>query len=290
MIVDLSLMIFSNILLSDDGAARTGTPSLSPWTILLGGLPSIASTAEISSLKKWDLPHGRSSMIQVCTHIVLACVTTKSFLAFPMIPSSMLVGNQATYGGVSTGPSLFPSEVDFDWDDPAFYALTPEEMGLPPDGSCVNHLTTAPPLPPGSIIQQPSLVEINPGNIPVQKSHEATWAGHNAARPVIKPRTPPRPLTEADKNSRKIAKEQKQSADKLLQEAIKNLFAEQNAKIEAIAKEHNVQPKRVRKLLVGTTHYQPNRKVQLYNALISAKAQEVNAGKVLLLFVSDTFT
>lgn len=157
-----------------------------------------------------------------------------------MGPSSMLIG------GGSTGTSLAQSGINFDWDDPSFYMLTPEEMGLPPDGSCIDHCTTAPPLPPESVAQPLLLSEANPdslGNVPVQNSYEATWAGRNATRPVIKPRTPPCPLTEAAKNSRKIMKEQKKNADEDLQKAVKELIMKQNAKIEAIAKEHNVQPK-----------------------------------------------
>ena len=87
-------------------------------------------------------------------------------------------------------------------------------------------------------------------------------------------------MTEAAKNSRKIAREQKQNSDERLRNAIKEFVADQDAKIEAIAKEHNVQPKQVRALMVGAAHYQSNRSVQLYNALLSAKAQEVNTGNV----------
>ena len=149
-------------------------------------------------------------------------------------------------------------------------------MGFPPDGFCDNQ-HVASPLPPGPSLSTNSQDD---ENAPVRDAHAATWAGRNATRPVIKLRAPPRPLTEAAKNSRKIAREQRQNSDERLRNAIKEFVAEQDAKIEAIAKEHNVQPKRIRALVVGATHYQSNRSVQLYNALLSAKAQEVNTGNV----------
>ena len=149
-------------------------------------------------------------------------------------------------------------------------------MGLPPDGSCDNQ-HAASPLPSGPSLSTNSQDD---KNVPARDAHAATWAGRNATRPVIKLHAPPRPLTEAAKNSCKIAREQKQNSDERLRNAIKEFVAEQDAKIKAIAKEHNVQPKQVRALAVGATHYQSNRSVQLYNALLSAKVQEVNKGNV----------
>ena len=269
MIADPSLMIFSDILPSD-GSQHTLALACSSWTTCLEGLPSITSTAERLFLKKlWNLRRGLSSIIQVCiVNIVLVCTTTKLLPGFPsMGPSSMLIG------GGSTGTSLAQSGIDFDWDDPSFDMLTPKEMGLPPDGSCIDHRTTAPPLPPESVTQPLSLSEANPdslGNVPVKNSHEVTWAGCNATHPVIKPHTPPHTLTsEAAKNSHKITKEQKKNVDEDLQKAVKELIMEQN----------DVQPKQVQMLVVGETHYWPNQKVQLHNALVSTKAQEVNVSK-----------
>ena len=140
-------------------------------------------------------------------------------------------------------------------------------MGLPPDGFCDNQ-HVAPPLPPGPSLSTNSQDD---ENAPVRDAHAAMWAGRNATRPVIKLRAPPRPLTDAAKNSRKIAREQRQNSDERLWNAIKEFVADQDAKIKVIAKEHNVQPKRVRALVVGATHYQSNRSVQLYNQVIQSK-------------------
>ena len=120
-------------------------------------------------------------------------------------------------------------------------------------------------------------------NLPVRPAHSATWAGRNAARPVIKSRMPARPLTQAVKQARKIVMEQKREANKQLQKAVTLFIEEQNAKMEEIAKAHNVKVKRVESLVISQTQYRSTRKAQLYNALVSAKAREVNAGKYLLL-------
>ena len=94
---------------------------------------------------------------------------------------------------------------------------------------------------------------------------------------------PARPLTQAVKQARKIVMEQKREANKQLQKAVTLFIEEQNAKMEEIAKAHNVKVKRVESLVVSQTQYRSTRKAQLYNALVSAKAREVNAGKYLLL-------
>ena len=59
-------------------------------------------------------------------------------------------------------------------------------------------------------------------------------------------------------------------------------IADQNAKMEEIVKAHNVKAKWVQSLVVNQMQYRSTRKVQLYNALVSAKAREVNASKWLL--------
>ena len=81
-------------------------------------------------------------------------------------------------------------------------------------------------------------------NLPTQHTHSAMWAGRNAARPVIKSRMPSRPLTEAVKQACKITREQKREADERLQNVITTFIAEQNAKMEDIAKAHNVKKKK----------------------------------------------
>jgi uncharacterized protein (DUF2164 family) len=83
----------------------------------------------------------------------------------------------------------------------------------------------------------------------------------------------------AQKASRKLSAEQRREAEDALTAAIQRLLAEENERINAIALEHNVTQDKVKKLMGGEKYYKGNRGVQLANALIHAKAQEVNAGQ-----------
>ena len=123
-------------------------------------------------------------------------------------------------------------------------------------------------------------------NIPLRGSNQATWAGHNASRPIIQPHSPCQPLTQAAKHSRQISRLQRQEATQQLKKAVTNLIAEQAIKADAIADAHSVKSKWVKALIVGSTNYGSKCKSQLYNTLVSTKAQEVNSGK----FLSSIFT
>ena len=125
-------------------------------------------------------------------------------------------------------------------------------------------------------------VPVEDKDLPTRRTHLATWAGRNAAHPIIKPRKPSRPLTEAVKQARKIAREQKREANEHLQNAVATFIADQNTKMEEITKAHNVKAQRVESLVINWTQYWSTRKAQLFNVLVSAKAREVNASKCLL--------
>ena len=188
------------------------------------------------------------------------------------------------------------------WGDPRLYELL-VPMLHDVDGSH-DHTSAAPPslttansnpnsLPPCSPVDHFSSSDTSPDqeevenapedeNLPTRHTHLAMWAGRNAACPVIKSRAPPRPLTEAVKQARKITREQGQEANECLQNTVTMFIADQNAKMEEIVKAHNVKAKQVQSLVVIQMQYRSTRKVQLYNALVSAKAREVNASMWLL--------
>ncbi|KAJ8585395.1 hypothetical protein M405DRAFT_721029, partial [Rhizopogon salebrosus TDB-379] len=111
----------------------------------------------------------------------------------------------------------------------------------------------------------------------------SSWAARNANRPTLTPRAPlntaQKARANAQKASRKLSAEQRKEAEDALTAAIQRLLAEENAKIDAIALEHSVTQDKVKKLMGGEKYYKGNRNVQLANALIHVKAQEVNAGE-----------
>ncbi|KAG1848951.1 hypothetical protein DFJ58DRAFT_662709, partial [Suillus subalutaceus] len=81
----------------------------------------------------------------------------------------------------------------------------------------------------------------------------------------------------ARKASRKLSAEQRKEAEDGLSSAIQRLLVDETEKINAIALEHGITQEKVKKLMGGEKHYKGNHNVQLANALIHAKAQEVNA-------------
>jgi hypothetical protein len=114
---------------------------------------------------------------------------------------------------------------------------------------------------------------------PLREGNSSTWAARNPTRPVIRPRTPPPRLTDAQKASRKIKRDQQKDATKLLHDGISEYLDEQRVKVEALARTHNVTPKHINDIIGVRTNYHKSRKPRLMNALIHAKAKELNTGK-----------
>lgn len=84
----------------------------------------------------------------------------------------------------------------------------------------------------------------------------------------------------ARRASRKISAAQRKETEDALTGAIRQLLAEQNDRIEAITSEHGITQDKVKKLMGGERYYKKgSQNMQLANALIHAKAQEVNAGQ-----------
>ncbi|KAF9235514.1 hypothetical protein BU15DRAFT_51293, partial [Melanogaster broomeanus] len=76
-----------------------------------------------------------------------------------------------------------------------------------------------------------------------------------------------------------IARAQKAAKAKLLYESIEVLLKDQRSKTEALACQHDITIDHVKQLIGGETHYCTSQKIQLRNALVHAKAVEVNTGQ-----------
>ena len=110
----------------------------------------------------------------------------------------------------------------------------------------------------------------------------STWSARNPHRPIIPPRTSkPMQLSEAERASRQIAAEQRSSKREALQADIKTYLEEQKCKLDAIATAHGVTVKYLNNIVTSKTHYHATRKPHLMNALMHAKAKEVNSSKGL---------
>jgi flagellar biosynthesis regulator FlaF len=122
---------------------------------------------------------------------------------------------------------------------------------------------------------------------PLREANSSSWAARNPTRSIIRPRTPPPRLTDAQKASRKIKRDQRVERTKRLHDAVAEYLDEQKTKIEALSRAHHVTPKQVNDIIGSQTHYRTSRKSQLMHALIHAKAKEVNAGKSNNFLLND---
>ncbi|KAG1880786.1 hypothetical protein F4604DRAFT_1578410 [Suillus subluteus] len=115
---------------------------------------------------------------------------------------------------------------------------------------------------------------------PVHDANSSTWAARNPTHAIIHPRTPPHRLSDAQKATRKIKRDQKTEVTKRLHEALTIHLDKQKLKIDSISHAHHVTPKYINDLIGNHTKYHTSRKVQLTNALVHAKAKEMNSNQL----------
>ncbi|KAG2342406.1 hypothetical protein BDR05DRAFT_886714 [Suillus weaverae] len=165
--------------------------------------------------------------------------------------------------------------------------LTNDEIAALTKDIAATNIPTIPelPAPPAHTPSpQPSPTEAEAPdtiiNIPesLREANTSSWAARNPTRAIIRPRTPPPRLTDAQKASRKIKRDQKLERTKHLHDAVAEYLNAQKMKIEALSRAHHVTPKHINDIIGSQTHYRTSRKSQLINALVHAKAKEMNTG------------
>ncbi|KAG1733255.1 hypothetical protein EDD22DRAFT_830056 [Suillus occidentalis] len=109
------------------------------------------------------------------------------------------------------------------------------------------------------------------------KGDNSCWSARNPGQPVIPTRAKGAPLTDAEKASCALKAAQRKQSQKALHDAIAEFVTEQSQKIGEIVRLHNVTQDHVKNLVNFHTHYKKTRAPQLMNALVHAKAKEVNA-------------
>ncbi|KAG1859023.1 hypothetical protein DFJ58DRAFT_726481 [Suillus subalutaceus] len=175
-----------------------------------------------------------------------------------------------------------------DWEDPSLYSmpLTSDELAFLNDGPAL-------PQPPTPVISHfsPDARELTPSSRasspggeeslpePLRDANSSTWAARNPTRPMIHRQTPPPRLSDAQKASRKIKKDQRTEITKHLHDAVAKHLQEQKNGVELLSLAHNVTPKQINDIISHQTKYCTARKVHLNNALIHAKAKEMNSGQ-----------
>jgi hypothetical protein len=117
----------------------------------------------------------------------------------------------------------------------------------------------------------------------VAEANNSSWAVQNPNRPVLASREPltaaQKARAKAQRSSHKITSQQHKEAEDALNSAIQQLLAEEAQKVNDIALEHGVTVEKVKKLMGGIKNYKSSCSTQLENALMHAKAEEVNKGK-----------
>ncbi|KAL4079780.1 hypothetical protein J3A83DRAFT_4368629 [Scleroderma citrinum] len=108
-----------------------------------------------------------------------------------------------------------------------------------------------------------------------QAADNSSWCTHNPGHLAL-PIHHSEPLTDAQKATCQIANEEWKWKEAALSESVKKL-AELGQKIADIAQEHSIAVKKFLKLLTGHINYKKSHEVSFSNALIWAKALEVNA-------------
>ncbi|KAH7918001.1 hypothetical protein BV22DRAFT_1025317, partial [Leucogyrophana mollusca] len=106
----------------------------------------------------------------------------------------------------------------------------------------------------------------------------SSWAARNPGQQIIPTRpAPPRP-DPAQLASRKLASYEKQRKDDLLHTALKTIKEELEKKLTEAAATHDVAVEKIHRLFNGYQNFALSRKAHLTNALLHAKAEEVNKG------------
>ncbi|KAG1818069.1 uncharacterized protein BJ212DRAFT_1298919 [Suillus subaureus] len=125
-----------------------------------------------------------------------------------------------------------------------------------------------------------SHMETGTSEIPAD-ANNSSWAARNPNQPVFMSQASLNTVQKAQANvwraSRKISAAQCKENENALTSSIQRLLREQNDKIDAITSKHGITQEKVKKLMEGEKYYKGSQNMQLSNALIHAKAQEVNA-------------
>ncbi|KIK21553.1 hypothetical protein PISMIDRAFT_12179 [Pisolithus microcarpus 441] len=106
----------------------------------------------------------------------------------------------------------------------------------------------------------------------------STWAARNPGAHIIQPRCS-RQISEAQKASWAIARQQRAAKKALLDNAVQEYLMQQTSKLEEIASKHSITVEYLKGLIGGQMHYHNPRKVQRHNVLLHTKALEVNTDR-----------
>ncbi|KAG1862659.1 hypothetical protein F4604DRAFT_1683802 [Suillus subluteus] len=151
---------------------------------------------------------------------------------------------------------------NIDWGDPSLYMmpLTSDELAAINDSvspQIHDHVATPSPTPSPTASQF------------MLPSHTPSPIARNSM-------TLPPKISEAQKASHKVKRDQKIMLTKLIHNAVAEHLDEEKTRIQSLAHAHNVTPMYINDMISSQTKYYGSRKAQLANALLHAKAKEMN--------------
>jgi vacuolar-type H+-ATPase subunit H len=202
------------------------------------------------------------------------------------IPPSSTVPSAATAPPSSTVPSVATAP-------PTSAPSAPSEPAAQPDSirpsSTVPSPATAPPSSaPSEPAAQPESLESRttspaPPTFNTQGLLSFTGATHAernlAGDGLTQPSRSLKKLTDAQKATRKIRQETERHAQELLSKDLDQLLTKQREELEELAGQHGKKVEAIDKLISTSGHYKHKRSVNIENAKVHMKSQEVNAGK-----------
>ncbi|KAG2089874.1 uncharacterized protein F5147DRAFT_780519 [Suillus discolor] len=176
-----------------------------------------------------------------------------------------------------------------DWEDPLLYTmpLMRDELAALNNGLALPQCPTpviadvspeAHQLTPSSCALSRALSPAD-GESPPElhcDTNSSTWAARNPTRPMLHRWTPLPRLSDAQKASQKIKKDQRTAVTKHLHDAVAKHLQEQKNAVILLSLTHNITPKHIDNMISNQTKYHTARKVNLTNALIHAKAKEMD--------------
>jgi hypothetical protein len=114
-----------------------------------------------------------------------------------------------------------------------------------------------------------------------------TYAGRNPSRPVIEPKHSTKKPS-VGQMTKMLKKEAKDSAHKALMGAVKECIGRREREIVDFAEAHDKTEQYIRKLVNDESHYHQKRGINLFNAKVHWKSQELNEGRYCIVSLNIT--
>ena len=205
----------------------------------------------------------------------------------PALPelSPTLTANTATPAALPKPSELLPPTPALPELSPTLTADTATPAALPEPSESLSPVPALPELSPtltANTTTPAALPEPSESLLPLPADllqfNGATHAEQNPDGPTQPTRSLTK-LTDVQKVTRKIRQETERHAQDLLSKELDQLLSDQRKELEDLAGQHGKKLEAIRKLISTSSHYKHKRSVNIENAKIHMKSQEINASR-----------